>query len=121
MPTSPPTRCPATGCRHQSPCPDHAAKPWAGAKQRQANYPKHWPKLRAAVIRRDGRCVNCGSRAHLTADHRIPIHLGGTHDMSNLQALCEPCHRIKTAAEAVAARRSRRGRGLRDPSDTPTV
>lgn len=105
MPTSPATRCPANGCPHTLPCPDHTTKPWAGAKQRQAHYPKHWPKLRRAVIRRDGgRCVKCGSTVALTVDHRIPIHLGGTHTMTNLQTLCDPCHRSKTAAEAVAAR-----------------
>jgi hypothetical protein len=41
------------------------------------------------------------------ADHRIPLEDGGPHHMDNLQVLCVPHHRRKTAAEAKerAARR----------------
>ena len=33
-------------------------------------------------------------------DHIIPLVDGGTHDPSNLQTLCTPCHKKKTAQEA---------------------
>jgi 5-methylcytosine-specific restriction endonuclease McrA len=41
------------------------------------------------------------------ADHRIPLEDGGPHHMDNLQVLCVPHHRRKTAREATerAARR----------------
>ena len=33
------------------------------------------------------------------ADHRIALEDGGTHTLENLQCLCVPCHRTKTARE----------------------
>ena len=35
-------------------------------------------------------------------DHTIPLHLGGSNDDCNLQALCVGCHAVKTQKEAVA-------------------
>jgi 5-methylcytosine-specific restriction endonuclease McrA len=32
-------------------------------------------------------------------DHKLPLIDGGTHDLSNLQTLCVPCHRKKSAYE----------------------
>jgi len=32
-------------------------------------------------------------------DHKIPLVDGGTHELSNLQTLCVPCHRKKSARE----------------------
>ncbi len=42
-------------------------------------------------------------------DHIIPLIDEGGHDLSNLQSLCVPCHREKTARESGqrAARRAR--------------
>lgn len=40
-------------------------------------------------------------------DHRVPLEDGGPHELGNLQVLCVPCHRHKTAREATA-RASRR-------------
>ena len=33
-------------------------------------------------------------------DHVVPLIEGGSHELDNLQTLCVPCHRKKTAAEA---------------------
>lgn len=33
-------------------------------------------------------------------DHIEPLIDGGSHDLSNLQTLCTPCHKLKTAEEA---------------------
>jgi len=33
-------------------------------------------------------------------DHIVPLIDGGTHERANLQTLCVPCHRKKTAEEA---------------------
>lgn len=43
------------------------------------------------------------------ADHRVPLEDGGTHELDNLQCLCCPCHRLKTAREnrERAARRAK--------------
>jgi len=35
-------------------------------------------------------------------DHIVPLVDGGTHDDDNLQTLCTPCHKRKTAGEASA-------------------
>lgn len=40
----------------------------------------------------------------LEVDHIINIAEGGTDDDSNLQALCIPCHKAKTARESAAHR-----------------
>ena len=32
-------------------------------------------------------------------DHIVPLHKGGSNDQDNLQALCVPCHRAKTAID----------------------
>ena len=32
-------------------------------------------------------------------DHVVPLIDGGTHELSNLQTLCVPCHRAKSAGE----------------------
>jgi hypothetical protein len=48
-----------------------------------------------------GTCAGCGSwYSKVELDHIIPKFEGGCHDTSNLQWLCEDCHRIKTSAEA---------------------
>lgn len=39
-----------------------------------------------------GRCENCGSRKALQVHHVIYRSQGGTHEPSNLKALCMDCH-----------------------------
>ena len=44
------------------------------------------------------RCCRCGgmfTKDQIDVDHRIPKKLGGTDDMSNLQAMCKHCNRSK--------------------------
>ncbi|WP_394365183.1 HNH endonuclease signature motif containing protein [Paraburkholderia kirstenboschensis] len=33
-------------------------------------------------------------------DHHVPIEQGGSNDDSNLNLLCDDCHKVKTASEA---------------------
>jgi 5-methylcytosine-specific restriction endonuclease McrA len=40
-------------------------------------------------------------------DHVVPLIEGGGHEPSNLQTLCAPCHKRKTAREAAARRAAR--------------
>lgn len=42
-------------------------------------------------------CVKCGDKA-TDIDHIIELANGGTDDIENLQPLCSPCHKAKTAA-----------------------
>jgi 5-methylcytosine-specific restriction endonuclease McrA len=52
-----------------------------------------WGQLRKKVFERDGyKCVLCGSRTDLTADHIVELSLGGANQLKNLRTLCAECH-----------------------------
>lgn len=66
--------------------------------------PPRWAR-RAVFFREQGHCAACG--ADLTGlldplpaaqfDHIVPLSMGGLNDVSNLQLLCQPCNREKSA------------------------
>lgn len=47
--------------------------------------------------RDEGRCRSCGSTTELQYDHIIPLKMGGSSNAENLQVLCGPCNRSKSA------------------------
>jgi len=50
------------------------------------------------VWNRDGgKCVECSSNENLEFDHIIPHSKGGANTYRNIQLLCEPCNRSKSA------------------------
>ncbi len=55
--------------------------------------------VRNYVYQRDNcRCRSCGKReweTRLSIDHIIPLALGGSNDLSNLQTLCLDCNQRK--------------------------
>lgn len=57
-------------------------------------------------------CVRCREEGLLVlaaeVDHRVPLEQGGSNDDSNLDPLCDPHHKAKTAFEA---RKRARGPG----------
>ena len=55
-----------------------------------------WRAVRLQVLARDGwACGYCGHRA-TSADHIVPLNLGGPRlDPSNLVACCGPCQNRK--------------------------
>ena len=54
--------------------------------------------VRREVSRRDqGKCVTCGSQERLEFDHVIPVAMGGSNTVRNIQILCERCNREKAA------------------------
>jgi 5-methylcytosine-specific restriction protein A len=59
--------------------------------------------LRLDVFERDGfQCQGCGYQAHdskdrkLHVDHIVPVSMGGTNDIDNLQTLCDRCNAAKS-------------------------
>ncbi|MGW6569821.1 HNH endonuclease [Streptomyces sp. NPDC054975] len=48
-------------------------------------------------LRDQGRCRACGAASELQYDHIIPVALGGASTAENLQILCGPCNRRKSA------------------------
>lgn len=54
--------------------------------------------LKQYIWTRDGgRCQSCGSTTELQFDHIIPLAMGGSSNAENLQILCGPCNRSKSA------------------------
>jgi RNA-directed DNA polymerase len=52
-----------------------------------------WAELRLAVLARDGyKCAHCGGKENLHIHHRQPRRQNGSHQMDNLQTLCQQCH-----------------------------
>src|SRR5690554_1011520 len=62
-----------------------------------------WRRIRERILARD--CYTCQHCGRVTdepeVDHIKNIAQGGTDDDSNLQVLCAPCHKAKTAQESV--------------------
>lgn len=54
---------------------------------------KEW---RALQEKYNHRCLRCGEVKPLSVDHVIPIALGGTNDIANIQPLCLDCNRRKS-------------------------
>ena len=77
---------------------DAGLLPKLNAKQQTPTRTPIPEAVRHAVWRRDeGRCVQCGSQESLEFDHIIPVSRGGANTERNLQLLCEPCNREKSA------------------------
>ncbi|MDF0628268.1 MULTISPECIES: HNH endonuclease [Acinetobacter] len=106
-------RCPnlVTSPSQKGFCDEHAHKRsnWNKRQDRtgsttERGYGHAWRKLRALILERDDYlCLICKANGHVTeatdVDHIIPREHGGTDDPSNLQSLCSPCHKEKTAKQ----------------------
>jgi len=44
----------------------------------------------------DNRCLCCGEKRPLIADHVIPVAKGGSNSIANIQPLCRHCNNVKT-------------------------
>ncbi|MTC44317.1 HNH endonuclease [Providencia sp. wls1922] len=113
MPPRIPRACRKHGCSKTTTdrsgyCQDHMNTGWEshqqGKSRHERGYGSRWDKIRARVLHRDKHlcqeCLKSGRPTEAkTVDHIKPKAHGGTDDDSNLQSLCWPCHRSKTASE----------------------
>jgi 5-methylcytosine-specific restriction endonuclease McrA len=83
---------------------------------RKSRLPADWEKRRKAVLEAQPICMICGVRASTVADHIVPMT--DRHEPEDLQGVCDPCHRQKTANEA-AAFRAAKPRPSRRRGDEP--
>ena len=49
----------------------------------------------ALLVYHAGRCAYCGSTERIEADHRIPLHRGGSNAIHNILPACRHCNRRK--------------------------
>lgn len=83
--------------------------------------PPNWVSIKKRILERDQRrCYVCGGPA-TEVDHLVNVAAGGTHDDTNLAAICVPCHRHKTQQEARAARVTQKRASERHPGLLTTL
>lgn len=80
----------------------------------ERGYGYEWTKRREVALQRDHYlCQPCERQGRVTpatqVDHIIPKAQDGTDDYDNLESICEPCHKRKTAQEARGRTRPRIG------------
>lgn len=84
---------------------------WKGSNRRQ-RLPENWSEIRRKVLVRDGfRCTNTfasGKRCNRPATDCDHVRPGDDHSPSNLQAMCEECHRRKSSREGADALNKKR-------------
>jgi 5-methylcytosine-specific restriction protein A len=85
------------------------AKYKAAHPERSKSYQsEHWRILRDRVKREEPNCRRCGAPS-TDVDHIVPLADGGAFsDRANLQALCHPCHKIKTGEDNRKRRKGKR-------------
>lgn len=113
-----PRRCAQADCRNRHPCSVHPWG-WDGYRQEDGKHPlpKNWNSLVSTIWEAaNGKCNKCGADCRVisiggSVDHIIPRSRGGTSDISNLQLLCNPCHKAKSRKERLW-RGKQRPRGM---------
>ena len=78
---------------------------WSHAAALSNPYPRGIAKAQG---RAEDQCYQCTGPGPCDVDHIVPLWAGGRHRLSNLQVLCQPCHREKTAREALLRARAKR-------------
>lgn len=75
---------------------------------------KYWTEVtkRRVAATQQFKCALCRNMLDevWAADHKVPLHLGGSNAVSNCQILCPLCHARKTQQEACALKHLQRER-----------
>lgn len=87
-----------------------SARKWAATSRKsrhERGYGREWDQARKRILTRDRHlCQVCLAGGRVApaneVDHVKPKSQGGTDDDANLQAICTPCHKAKTAREGHA-------------------
>ena len=115
MPARIPRACRKRGCActttdRSGYCEQHRGEGWisqrAGRTNKQRGYGYTWTLTRERIMQRDKFiCQVCKRQGIVTmataVDHIKSKAHSGTDDDCNLQAICESCHRLKTARERI--------------------
>lgn len=90
-------------------------KKWCSSDCEDAYWVQHyWGLARTAAMRRDKyKCVKCGAHAQ-EVNHIEPLvgrgyHSGCVHHLSNLESLCQTCHKIETGLQRQVRRQLANG------------
>jgi 5-methylcytosine-specific restriction endonuclease McrA len=90
----------ATDVEELFPPPEMPAsiKPMIRAWRMKLNGGSHTEEQWEALCAKHGdRCLRCRRKRKLTKDHVVPVAMGGSDDISNLQPLCQQCNSSKGA------------------------
>ena len=105
MPRKPKKPCAYPGCPNLTDgryCQEHQSKvnsnyeKYRRDKNAKKKYGRAWKRIRDKYAAEHPFCERCFERGILVETeeihHKLPLSEGGTHDRSNLIALCKPCH-----------------------------
>ena len=92
---------------------------WAGS-DRRATLPKHWPTIRAFILKRDHhRCQIRDPGCTLLATEVDHIGARTDHRLDNLRAVCASCHAHRSAQQGAAGLAATVARGTRPTEPHP--
>ena len=105
MPSKPKKPCAYPGCPNLTDgryCPEHQQKvnsnyeKYGRDKATKKRYGRAWKRIRDKYAAEHPFCELCFQRGIIVPTeeihHKLPLSEGGTHDRSNLIALCKSCH-----------------------------
>jgi 5-methylcytosine-specific restriction endonuclease McrA len=73
----------------------YTRKKWIQEEDKERRLENKSIYVKKALERANNKCYYCGSKSNLEAHHIVPLFAGGTNDDTNLQVLCDDCHKRK--------------------------